>query len=966
MLKLPVSTKTFKRGFLGGKGDLAITLSPAAGTAFLPEQRFPDKARELVVAKVGAASPELSFGARESIACKTSFSGGGEVALVLSQPGDPIPIRIGDGAAAQVPPDRIGALVMLKAHAKAAAAGTVAGPAGLSFGLSAKAGGGVEFSRFRLYDRNDPAGSILLDVLSDVRLPHTRGTPESAPDAGEIVQFGYSGFLEVGAALNWGYSLAGTEGIRVRDIEASIEYALKAKAALSMNYRLAGDFAITLQPGREPGFVRIAVHKRRDARFQFAAGFDLDGKYRVNGLPETSDEFLAAFLGTDVKSALQVFQKAVTLSDLDTLEQTVGKLLSGTVQDLAHKWIDTALDRTNVGRFLGELEKAIGAYNSIDDRIAGVVMDLYEETLGPHKEKLELALKVIKRLNSKADLAKLQDSKAWELIQRLTGGDVFKVAFGESREGFAELHATATKVLDVAASPDFARLRELIDGVKGQLKLDVLFGRLEKIATPAKLKALSDTTLQGLVERVVGRTFEEIRESDTAAVLREVHDTLKKLDAFKNKFHEHIKKALEQSVSLRINFLYTRATADQALLDVEIDITEPAGRQLFQDAAAGRMRDVFLQAKGSSLVRVNEALLSHEVTRASQLQINVLGWTHKRLVEVVSRTQHSLQSQAGGLVQVFATEAAIKEQVESGGKHKEKMQSNFLLRMAGESFGATSPDATRKFIVRTLERMSVNYDVLHSDDLTDARELAEYLALGEHLKLVPAGMLAELQQQFPDGFGTVTARYVVRYDHKAIHDAFTALPTDDVIALARTTARRLVASQFVQSRERAFKAAIGLAYANDAIAAIFYDQGITKLERTSITVRIPGAITGGASVNDTIGAVDRDPRKSILGTLFNVEARLSERLGRLDRRIDEARLRQKPIEVEELEEAARDVVSAAGDMNAFGGPNTFFAIFDELIAIGGAGKAHRESALVLEIQPPGGDKVTKFLMQGSA
>jgi hypothetical protein len=226
-------------------------------------------------------------------------------------------------------------------------------------------------------------------------------------------------------------------------------------------------------------------------------------------------------------------------------------------------------------------------------------------------------------------------------------------------------------------------------------------------------------------------------------------------------------------------------------------------------------------------------------------------------------------------------------------------------------------------------------------------------------------MLAELQQQFPDGFGTVTARYVVRYDHKAIHDAFTALPTDDVIALARTTARRLVASQFVQSRERAFKAAIGLAYANDAIAAIFYDQGITKLERTSITVRIPGAITGGASVNDTIGAVDRDPRKSILGTLFNVEARLSERLGRLDRRIDEARLRQKPIEVEELEEAARDVVSAAGDMNAFGGPNTFFAIFDELIAIGGAGKAHRESALVLEIQPPGGDKVTKFLMQGS-
>ena len=964
MIKLPVSTKTFKHGFLGGRGNLAVKLSPAVATGFLPDAPFPDKARDLVVAKVGAESPELSFGAPDSIACKTSFGGGGEAGLVLSQPGDAIPLAM-SGAAAQVPPGRLGALLMLKGHAKAAAAATVAGPAGLSFGLSAKAGGDVHFSRFRLYDRTDTAGFILSDVLSDVRLPHTRGTPESAPAADEIVQFGYSGFLELGAALNWGYSLAGTEGIRVRDIDASLEYALKAKAALSMNYRLGGDFALTVQSGREPGLVRLAVHKRRDTRFQFAAGFDLDGKYRINGLPETSDEFLAAFLGTDFTSALPILRKVAKLGDFDTLEETVGKLLSSTVQDLARKWLDSALDRTNLGRFLGELDKAITAYDSIDDRIVGVVMDLYEETLGPHKDKLELALKAIKRLNSKEDLAKLQDSEVWNLIQRLTGGDVFKVAFGDSREGFAELHATVTTVLDVASSPDFERLRELIEGVKGELKLDVLFGKLEKISTPAKLKSLSDKTLQGLVERVVGRTFEDIRDSDTAARLREVHATLKKLDAFKHAFHEHLKQALEQSVSLRINFLYTRATADQALLDVEIDITEAAGRQLFQDAVAGRMREVFLQATGSGLVRVNEALLSHEVTRASQLQINVLGWTHKRLVEVVSRTEHSLQSQAGGLVQVFATEAAIKEQVESGGTNKETMQSNFLLRMAGESFGAGSSASTRKFIVRTLERMSVNYDILQSDDLTDARELAEYLALGEHLKLVPAGMLAELQQQFRGGFGKVTARYVVRYDHKAIHDAFTALPTDDVVALSRLTARRLVASQFVQSRERAFKAAIGLAYANPDVATIFYDQGITQLERTTITVRVPGAITGGASVNDTIGTVDRDPRKSILGTLFNVEAALAERLGRLDRKIDEARLRQKPIEVEELEEAARAVMSAAGDMNQFGGPNTFFAIFDELIAIGGAGKAHRESALVLEIQPPDGEKVTKFLMQGS-
>jgi hypothetical protein len=71
------------------------------------------------------------------------------------------------------------------------------------------------------------------------------------------------------------------------------------------------------------------------------------------------------------------------------------------------------------------------------------------------------------------------------------------------------------------------------------------------------------------------------------------------------------------------------------------------------------------------------------------------------------------------------------------------------------------------------------------------------------------------------------------------------------------------------------------------------------------------------------------------------------------------------VTVDDLEELARALVATAADMNELGGPNAFFGIIDALVAEG-AGKRRRESALVLEITPPGGQKITKVFMQGRA
>jgi hypothetical protein len=957
MLKLPVTEKTFKKGFLGGQGEFELTGTTGLAAALTPEKPFPEKARTLVAVKAGGSTPQLKFG-NETIACTASFSAGADLALTLARAGDGTTLPAG---AAALAPDRLGVLLALGAHANAQAGAAVAAPAGFSFGLSAKAGTAVTFERYLEFGRETPARSILDAVLSDLRLPQSRSSVSDLPLPGEVVQFSYAGFLELAAALNWGYSMTGSEGFTVRDIQAKLDYALRAKAFLTLNYRLAGDFAIALTRGHADGWARLTVRKRRDSQFQAAAGFDFTAKADLSGLPETPNEFLAAFLGADARTALDVLDKAVNATDVEALEKLAGKLLSGVVTDLAERWTGGILDSAQLGTFLANLRKAIGAYKSIDERLVDTVMELYEKTLGPNKAALEHALAIVSKLSGPQDLVALTDQGAWNLIQQIVGGDVFKLIAGDSLAVFADLQAVVAGVLKMVIAPDFDKLRDLVAALKSRLKLDELFGKLEKVSTAKDLRDLRDKTLQGLVERVVGKVFDEIKESELGSVVGELNKTVKQLKSFKDAFAEKMQKALHQSVELRINYLYTRATADSTLIDVEIDVRAAEGEALFRDAAAGRVRAVFAAATVGTGIRVHEALLTHEVTRSSQLQVNVFGWEFKRLVEVVTHTDISLQAHAGGLVQVFTTAATLKEIEESGRKHKERMQANFLLRMAGETFGSPSDAKSRDFIIRTLERMSVSYDLVNSDDMTDIKELTEYLSLGRRLGLVPDGLVPELESQFGKRLGRVQATYTVRFDHKAVHDAFVALTGKDLDAVVRSAGRSLVAAAMV-TRKSLDLAAVGLAYRHGT--GLLEKNRNNTLDSQALTVTLPGWLVGGAGAKTTIQRDDLGMK--LLRTLFNIEDDLAERFVTLDAVVDDARMKQRSVAVEELEKAADQVLRQGAQMDKFGAPNTFFGIFDALVRIGGLGKAHRESALVLEITPPGGEKVTKFFMDSPA
>ncbi|MGE0450316.1 MAG: hypothetical protein AB7Q29_12135 [Vicinamibacterales bacterium] len=951
MLKLPVTDDTFRKGFLGGRGELAVTPSPSLSTALSPTAPFPDGVGQLIAQKGAGAAPELTFGS-PAVRCTANFGAESGLQLTLVRTSDASGLPPGASPPAE---DRLGVLLKIEARANVAAGAAVGAPAGFSFGLSAKAGAQVALQRYLEFRKDTPARGILEAVFADVRLPHSRGVVADLPQPGEVVVFCYDGFLELAAALNWGYSLTGSESFEIRDIDTRLKYALRAKARVGLNYRLAGEYSIGLRRGHADGWARLTVRKRDDARFQASAGFDFTGRADLAGLPDTPNEFLAAFLGADVKSVLETLDQAVAATDIDELEKRAGKLLSGLLAELSERWTGGPLDSSQLGVVLGGVRKAIEAYKSVDVRVVQTVVELYEKAVGAQKSRLEDTLRSVSTLSTPQDLAAITDQDAWSVIQQIVGGDIFRLASAESLAIFGELRAVASSALRMLVAPDFEPLRDLIDAARARLKIDDLFGQLEPLSSAKDLRQLRDKTLQGLVERIVGRAFDEIEAREFAAVAREVNGALAQLQTFKNAFAEKMEKALHQSVELRINALYTRARADSTLVDVEIDVRTPPGEALFQEALSGRMRPMLDAARRASGIIVHDALLTHELTRASQLQINAFGWQHKRLVELVTKTEISLQAHSGGLVQVFTTAATLKQIEESGRKHKERMQTNFLLRMTGETFGAFADAENREYLVRTFERMSVDYDLLQSDDMTDVDELTEYVSLGGLLGLVPDGTIALLRSQFGRRLGKVKASYKVRFHHTAVHDAFVALSGERLESVVRSAARRLVAAAFVRRKSRSL-AAVGLAYRDGA--ALLQKHRANLLDKQSITVSLPAWLADGGGKRVSIDLQGRE----LLRTLFSIEESLAARFVALDLLIDDARRRQRAVAVAELEKAVEEVLACGAQMDAIGGPNSFFGVFDALVRIGGLGKAHRESVFVLELTPPGGDTVTKFFM----
>lgn len=952
MLQIPINSSEFKRDFLDGAGELDIT-----GTSFDPAAPLPKTVGQLTTTSV-SANPSLEFGKQGDLTCKVNFQGQAQSGIELLWPGDQNDFTK-QHAIPAVPQGKVGAHLSLSASAGGNVAGTMpVGPAA-SFQFGIKAGAGVGYDRYCVYNDQTTAGDLLTDLVTGLRLPQGCDAVSRIPLPGEVLCLDYNGFLDLSAALNWGYQLTGSHDIDFNNLSAAVNYALRLKAGVNVGYNLGGQFSLESRAGHAPNWARVTVRKQRNTEFDFAASFNADASINLTGMPSSADDFLKALLGADATTALNLFEKIKGYTNLSQVEQEAGNLLNGSLQNLANKWLGKALDQSTVAEFLAAAGKVASDYENADQTVVNAVSHLYQDYLGAGTlDTLKGALQKIAGLSSRDGLTNLSDADSWQVINTLVGGDLFQLL--QQNSVFAQITGTAQKGLDFLNGSWQTGLKDVIDELQSAFPLDKVFGQVAQYASKDKLLTLADQKLQGVVEKLLGTAWSKINSSNVGKLAGQLNDVLTKVENFKNTWYQRIVQAANQSFGLQANYTYTRATADDALIDVDIDLSAQNGPALFDAAAHGRFKQVFA-VPNSSALQVYQGALTHQLTRSLQLQINVLGWEFTSFQQVVSNTEIAIQTGPSGQIQVFTTEASIEQRQQKVGRDKstETVQSNFLLKFVGEAtLPTSSPDLP--YLIGSIDSMGAEYDLSYSDDKTSPYEMLNYLQLAESVGLVSSAndFLNRLNTEFPQGLGKVTAQYVVTFDSDGIRDAFTAAP-GTASDIAHTVTQNLIRAQVVHRSLLDKPALIVLAALDPGVRQTYQTEGYTALEHAYLTVDVPPALGGGQE------NLDQSLNLFVISVL-DMEYGFAKSFAALDNLVAAAK-RGTPIPVNTLQKLATQFVESVANIADYGRINTMFAVFDALVQAGGNGKNYRESSMILTIQA--GDaqqKITKYLSSAPA
>ena len=168
--------------------------------------------------------------------------------------------------------------------------------------------------------------------------------------------------------------------------------------------------------------------------------------------------------------------------------------------------------------------------------------------------------------------------------------------------------------------------------------------------------------------------------------------------------------------------------------------------------------------------------------------------------------------------------------------------------------------------------------------------------------------------------------------------------------------RAFISARYVGRSQAEWGSRFGFAYADAANFAEFKRLGFAAFGQSNVSVTLPAWFTRGPAQRVLL----RPEQKQSLITLYNYQESLAKALIQLDTTIDALRDHLSGVSSDDLNKQMKKFVGLAVDLGGFR-ENTFFALFDRLVAEGSGGRAPRNSSLILEITAAGKQKVTKVL-----
>jgi hypothetical protein len=978
VLELPIPNKAGK-DFLDGKGHFKIDTDQDAWK-LLVDNNQPFSKDKPVVADVtldlDQGSKQFEFGRDGGLKLGISGSAGFSHQVRILWPDKDSDIADALQYGIVIPQKSIYARLQLSGQAGGAAdAKFPVGPLSATVGVGA--GGHAKYERWLLAAANAPALQVLTDLYAGLRLPQSIDQANELPADGELFVLGYGGYLKLNAGLSWGYELKGSKSIDVPRMPLDLDYQLRAMASVDVGYQIAGEYQIEARKAADK-WVRFTVRKSRSSETTLAVDFGFTGEYTLRGLPESADEFLSKLFGAHADRILELFHQGQKYSDLKNLEEAAGKLLKSTVQKYSDQVLGIVLSDATVQDVIQKMQQVSGDYANFDKRIIDLYHDVLKEVVPPGQQAT-----LLKTINAflgaakKEDLAGLSGTPQFaaivDLLRRLYNEKLFDVL--QTDATFAEAAGLLKHAKDFIEGDSAAdeQIKQWIDMVQKEVPFNDLLKKLAGMDKDA-LKNLADEKLQGLVEKLLGKAFAAMNDSDFGKAADLVNKNFKKIDDFKNKFYaDAVKQVTHQSFQMDLHLAYSRARKNEKLLEVEVNLAHPDGRgaERANAAAAGDYQDL-LKNYDTTAVRVIKGLFSTELRNSMSVKFNVLGFGTEGLVTLFQRSEEALEPRDGGLLHVYTSETYVERKRTAGGKFKETVDSKFLVQAVGESFQKEGT-SVKPYAIDVLRSMTSSFDLFQSDDDTRPEELTEYLRFAGELGLLdqePRLYVQQLTDACGGNLGKVKLTYRVGFDVVALHSAFKFAGPEDPHDLdggelgrnVRKAMRGFIWRKFASADARDWFSRVAFAYASDVFYKLYRQHALTSEPRG---VTMPGWFTGIGTQQVSLRPM---PDLALLDRLFRFEDDMVAGVLAVD--IQVAALDNLPpggtIDWEKLNAAILQMVKAAGSVAEYD-DSCFPVILDRLIQTSTNGTAKRDSTLLLEVTPSKGSvkgTITRLISSG--
>ena len=801
----------------------------------------------------------------------------------------------------------------------------------LSAKSTVEAGGDVGYSYFRALSASTPALQLITGFFRDLRLPSHISQPLPA---GEVIVFQYGGYLKFGADLSVGYEMKGTPKFDLGDLQLSEHFQLSVIGRLGLNASLAGHFAVQARPAADPGWIRVIVQRKHQQELKTAADLAVGADSKLEGLPESSREFLSAALGVHAKNWFNLLDQVRDYANFDSMKQKLDGLALDFLKEYLERVFGALPDDFNA--VLQKVNSVVLQYQNLENS-AITLFDRYYAKL----DVLVAKLSELEQLPSWDKLRGQVDRESWDVLRQLTDGNPLgwitgKVKLPGSDQPVASLDnlkERARKALALIQDKAHTEIREVIRLAKESFPLDRFFRLLATVDTADELKALANDKLGHFIQRLIGQSIEELRSTEQLKnAIRRIQETLKTEATFRDKLYAKFREAAEQSWRLKLYSEYSRADESDALIDVAINLNLPEGQDLMASAGRGDFQDV-LASYRPELVRINEGILTHRTTNESAFKVNILGWhygfNYSGFDRVIVDAEQRIKPETNGVLTVYSNVALTKEKERR--RNGERMFTSFLLQFLGEARGILQADPKRsQYLIDIITGMAASYQLSFTDDKTEPDELRNYLSFAKDFGLDKVGgTFEELQPLLSmddqrKHYGPISAEYEVRYTQAGLEKLF---QEDFDEAFVRSVMRKMVLANYFKDSGLQD---IGWCYSeavfrkreeiNRSAGQLF--SNLPQLHVAHPLSPIPG-IEAPSRVDLTSNAQVR-----VLDTLFSIEDRLIKGMRTLHALIQGGQ----PIALDRFRKALKEIGDALTVFDNFDeGINTVFALLDRLI-----------------------------------